>query len=196
MGHFNNVGLRNGELAEEEKYKEYLMQFTPENYSTPYIVKTMEDLPNGLSVEVIENDILANPEIKMVIIDGFNLMNHKGKDSNRNNMSNTSRQLRQLFGKYGVVGLVVHQTPQSAEKENMKKDEIGNRIVKPPEIHQYSETIAVIQDACTVLTFDQVDGLGKLKIVKARQPVVGKEIDLNCNFNYGFIEEVPENFNF
>lgn len=188
MGHFNNVGLRNGELENEDQFKKYLEQFNEDN-TIPYIIKTMEDLPDGLSVDVIEADILMNPEIKMVIIDGFNLMNHKGRDGNRNNMSNTSRQLRQIFGKYGVVGVVVHQTPQSAEKENMLKDENGNRMVTPPRIDQYSETIAVIQDACTVLTFDQNDGLGKLRIAKCRQPSVDEEIDLDCNFNMGFIEE-------
>ena len=189
MGHFNNVGLRNGELENEEQFRNYLLAFNDQN-NTPYIVKTMEDLPDGLSTDVIEADILMNPDIKMVIIDGFNLMTHKGKDGNRNNMSNTSRQLRQIFGRHEVVGLVVHQTPQSAEKENSaNKDEAGRRMVKPPEIHQFSETIATIQDPSTVLAFDQLDGLGKLKITKCRQPAVGEEIDLNCNFNLGFIEE-------
>jgi replicative DNA helicase len=151
----------------------------------------MGDLPKGLSLEVIEADLQANPNIKMVIIDGFNLMSHKGnsKDGNRNAMSNTSRKLRQIFGKYGVVGLIVHQTPTSAEKENSSKDDVGNRIVTPPQIHQYSETVAVIQDACTILTFDQLDGVGKMKLAKSRTPNVGKEIELHCDFNMGFIRE-------
>lgn len=194
-GHFNNVALKFGNLDNEEQYKEYLQQFNEEN-STPYIVKTMEDLPFGLTIKQIENDLSTMENINMVIIDGFNLMQHKGNDSSRNNMANTSRHLRQLFAKYNIVGIVVHQTPQSAEKENAQKDEIGRRIVKPPELHQYSETIAVIQDACTVLSFDQHDGIGKLKVVKARQPVIGLEIELTCNFNYGYIEERPETFDF
>ncbi len=193
-GHFNNMGLRNGDLDNEDRYRDYLLGFSEEN-TTPYIVKTMEDLNDGISVDVVEADLMMNPEIKMVIIDGFNLMTHKGKDGNRNNMSNTSRQLRQIFGRMGVVGVIVHQTPQSAEKENTDKDEAGRRMVKPPELHQYSETIAVVQDACTVITFDQIEGSGKLKIAKCRQPHVGEEIDLNCNFNLGFIEET-HNFSF
>lgn len=190
-GHFNNTALKAGSLNEENKYFEYLKQFN-DTREIPYMVKTMEDLNKGLSLDVIEADLQANPAIKMVIIDGFNLIAHKGNKggSNRDAMSNTSRQLRQLFGKYGVVGLIVHQTPTSAEKDNLQKDEAGTRMVKPPEIHQYSETVAVIQDACTVLTFDQFDGSGKLKLAKARTPHVGKDLELHCDFNLGFIREV------
>lgn len=189
-GHYNNTQLKLGELENEEIYFNYLGKFNDKN-DVPYIVKTMGDLPKGLSLEVVEADLQANPNIKMVIIDGINLMSHKGnsKDGNRNAMSNTSRKLRQIFGKYGVVGLIVHQTPTSAEKENSSKDDVGNRIVTPPQIHQYSETVAVIQDACTILTFDQLDGVGKMKLAKSRTPNVGKEIELHCDFNMGFIRE-------
>lgn len=190
-GHFSNMALKMGNLYDEDKFESYLEQFNEEN-ETPYIIKTMGDMPKGLSLEVIEADLQANPNIKMVIIDGFNLMTHKGNkgSSNRDNMSNTSRALRQLFGKYKVVGIVVHQTPTSAEKENQGKDESGARIVKPPEIHQYSETIAVVQDACTVLTFDQYDGCGKMKLAKSRTDGVGNELELQVDFNRGYIREV------
>lgn len=190
-GHFNNTSLKAGNLVDENKYFEYLKQFN-DSREIPYMVKTMEDLNKGLSLDVIEADLQANPQIKMAIIDGFNLIAHKGNKggSNRDAMSNTSRQLRQLFGKYGVVGMVVHQTPTSAEKENIQKDEAGTRMVKPPEIHQYSETVAVIQDACTVLTFDQFDGSGALKLAKARTPNVGKVLELHADFNLGYIKEV------
>lgn len=192
-GHFRNSALRVGSLDNEEQYKKYLEEFNEQN-ETPYIVKTMEDLSNGLSVDVIEADLQANPNIKMVIIDGLLLMTHKGKGgSNRDALSNTSRALRQLFGKYKVVGIVVHQTPQSAEKENAGKDETGARVVKCPELHQYSESIATIQDACTVITFDQYQGSGKLKLAKSRTPHVGDEIEIHCDFDNGFIREV-ENY--
>jgi replicative DNA helicase len=188
IGHFNNVHLKTGKLQNEDEYKSFLDNFNEEQ-ETPYIIKTMEHLPQGLSLEVIEADIIANPEIKMVIIDGFNLMAHKGRGSNRDSMSNTSRQLRQLFARHGVVGIVVHQTPTSAEKENGGEDETGARIVNPAKIHQYSETIAVIQDACTVLSFDQHDGVGKILIAKTRTPNVNKEITLHCDYNHGYIKE-------
>ena len=109
-GHFRNSEIKLGALKKEQQYMNYLNNFNEDN-EVPYIVKTMGDLPRGLSIDVIEADLQGNENIKMVIIDGFNLMNHKGNDGNRNNMSNTSRKLRQLFGKYGVVGLVVHQVP-------------------------------------------------------------------------------------
>jgi len=193
-GHFNNTELKSGELQNEEQYMKYLDKFNG-TVKTPYIIKTMGDLPKGLSLDVIEADLQANKNVQMVIIDGFNLIAHKGSSgsSNRDKMSNTSRRLRQMFGKYKVAGLVVHQTPTSAEKENQEKDEAtGTRIVKPPELYQYSETIAVVQDACTVLTFDAFQGVGKLKLAKARTPYVGEEIELHCDFNLGFIQEVTD----
>lgn len=185
-GHFMNSALRTGELSNEDKYFKYLEQFKEDN-QTPYLVKTMGDMNKGLSIDVIEADLQANDNISMVIIDGFNLMSHKGKDGNRNNMSNTSRKLRQIFGKYGVVGILVHQTPASAEKGN---DESGARIVEPAEISKYSETIACIQDACTILSFDQADGVGKMLLSKCRTPNVGKTLELQCDFNRGYIKEV------
>lgn len=187
LGHFNNAKLKLGKVN-DSKYKEFLDGFTEEN-ETPYIIKTMEHLPKGLSLEVIEADLQANPEIEMVIIDGFNLMQHKGRGSNRDNMSTTSRNLRQLFGRQQVAGIVVHQTPTSAEKENKEDDDTGARIVKPPELDQYSETIAVIQDASTIFSYDYHDGLGKLKLAKARTPNVNKEITLHADYNHGYITE-------
>lgn len=190
-GHFRNSLMKNGQLdgRNEQEYFEYLEQFNEDN-EVPYIVKTMGDLPKGLSVDVIESDLQANENIKMVIIDGFNLMNHKGNDGNRNNMTNTSRRLRQLFGKYGVVGVVVHQVPTSAERENRTEDETGARMVEPPRLDQYSESVAVIQDACTVLNFDQADGVGKVRLAKARTPHVDEILELQVDFDMGYIKEV------
>lgn len=190
IGHFNNVGLKTGQLADEEgTYQSYLKNFNDEK-ETPYIIKTMEHLPQGLSTDVISADLQANPEVSMVIIDGFNLMSHKGRDGNRNNMTNTSRMLRQLFARHQVVGLVIHQTPTDAEKDKGgEDDETGARVVSPPKIHQYSETIAVIQDACTVLNYDQSDGLGKLLLAKTRTPNVDRELTLHCDYNHGYIKE-------
>lgn len=196
IGHFSNTGLRNGELGHDEaRYANHLNRFNDEN-EVPFIVKTMEDLNKGLSLATIEADLSMLRDIKLVVIDGFNLMEHGGRDSNRNNMSNTSRKLRQLFGRHGVAGLVIHQTPTSAEKENRNTDELGTRIVEPPRLDQYSESVALIQDPCTILTFDQQDGMGAIKIVKARVPNVNKVVQLQCNFNFGFIDEVPETFDF
>ena len=156
-GHFNNSELKTGKLGNEDTYRNYLSDFTEDN-ETPYIIKTMEHLPDGLTLGVIESDLNSNPDVNMVIIDGFNLIAHEGRDSKRNNMTATSRRLRQMFAKHNVVGLVVHHTPTSAE-EDKEDDDTGARVVSPPDIHEYSETIAVIQDAVTVLSFDQHDGL-------------------------------------
>lgn len=199
-GHFNNSDLKRGELVNEHQYIKYLEEnFSDNDEATPYIIKTMEDLDFGLTLDVIEADLSNNPELKVCIIDGFNLMSHSGKDStSRNNMANTSRRLRQIFGKYGVLGIVIHQTPTAAEKENRTTDELGKRMVKAPRIDQYSETVAVIQDACTVLTFDQSDGNGVLAVRKARLPIVDSEVNLYCDFNLGYINEISQaqTFNF
>lgn len=187
IGHFDNVKVRRGNLENEDEYREYLGGFNEEN-EVPFIIKTMEDLPKGLSIDVIEADLISMENIGLVVIDGFNLMNH-GKGG-RDAMGQTSRRLRQLFGRYKVAGLVVHQTPTAAEKENMNDDpELGSRQPVPPRLDQYSETVATIQDPATILTFDQHDGVGKMLVAKAREPVVGNVLDLRCNFNYGYITE-------
>lgn len=187
VGHFNNVAMRNGDLQNEEKYFQFLDGFTDNEH--PYIIKTMEDLPDGLSVDVIEADLQLNPNVKMVIIDGFNLMTHGKGRLDRNAMTQTSRRLRQLFGKYSVVGLVVHQVNASEEKENKKKEDSENPMPKPASILGYSETIAVVQDACTILSFDAVDGNGQIFIAKCRGTGKEKTVDLLLNFNMGFIQE-------
>lgn len=195
VGHFDNTKLRRGHLENEEQYKGWLQAFSPEMGQAPYIIKTMEDLPDGLTLETIEADLNIYQNIQIVIIDGFNLMVH-GKGKMRDSMTYTSRRLRQIFGRYKVAGIVVHQTPGSAEKENRETDEDGNRVVKPPKLSDYSETIAVIQDAATVLTFDAHQGTGKISIEKAREPRVGEEIDLTTNFNMGYITEEDTEFVF
>jgi replicative DNA helicase len=186
-GHFDNVKIRRGLLDNEEEYMSYLDDFNDSN-EVPYLVKTMEDLPKGLSIEVIEADLeMYGEKIGMVIIDGFNLMDHKGRG--RDAMSATSRALRQLFGRRKVTGLVIHQTPTSAEKE-MKVDEDELEVEIPvPQVTDYSETISVVQDSASVLTFNQIDGRGRLFIGKAREPNVGKSVDLRCQFNLGYITE-------
>jgi replicative DNA helicase len=188
--HFNNSLLRRGELENEEEYFRYLEQFDLTEEEKPkLLIKTMEDLPKGLSLEVIEADLEQNPDIEVVVIDGFNLMNH-GRTNDRNSMTTTSRRLRQLFGRHNVLGIVTHQVNNESEKANKEfDDETGARIVKAPPIESYSESIALIQDPAMILTFDQHDGIGQLLVAKAREPIVGKTIDLHCNFNLGFIEE-------
>jgi replicative DNA helicase len=187
-GHYDNTLLRRGRLANEKEYLGFLKGFNLNSETAPYIIKTMEDLPNGLTLEAVEADIQMNPEVKLVIIDGFNLMIHGGRGKMRDSMTQTSRRLRQTFGKYKVAGLVVHQTPGAAEKEN-KPDDDGVRVLKPPRLTDYSETIAVIQDAATAITFDADESSGKISVEKAREPMVGTVIDLSVDFNQGYIKE-------
>lgn len=189
LGHFNNVNIRTGELEEEEEYFEFLDGF--DDNETPYVIKTMEHLPDGLSLDVIESDLQQNPNVKMVIIDGFNLMQHGKGKLDRNAMTATSRKLRQLFGRYQVVGLVVHQVNANEERDNKKgkDDEVVERVPKPASILGYSETLAVVQDAAHILSFDAVDGMGAVQLVKTRGLGKDKIMNLNLNFNLGFIKE-------
>lgn len=186
-GHFDNVKIRRGNLDNEAAYMEYLESFNDSN-EVPYIIKTMEDLPNGLSTDVIKSDLeMYGDKIQMVIIDGFNLM--KFPKLGRDGMSATSRELRQIFGRYKVAGLVIHQTPTSAEKE-MKVDEDELEVELPvPQLTDYSETVSLVQDSSTVLTFNQREGRGRLFIAKCREPHVGESVQLRCNFNLGYITE-------
>lgn len=81
------------------------------------IIKTMEDPQRGLPLDVIESDIEQNLDVEVVVIDGFDLMNH-GRQNDRNSMTTTSRRLRQLFARYNILGIVTHQVSNEAEKEN------------------------------------------------------------------------------
>lgn len=197
LGHFNNMAMRNGELYDvvEQRYFDYLDAFHEGTDNAPYIIKTMEDLPQGLSVDIIEADLQANPDIKMVIIDGFNLMLHKGGRSLRDSMTVTSRRLRQICGRHNVVLIVVHQISNAGDKESQIIDTDGLRLVNPPDLNAYSETIAVIQDACVVLSYDYCEGEGAIKVVKTRSNNLGQRIDLECNYNEGYLKEfTPEVF--
>jgi replicative DNA helicase len=191
IGHFNNTQIRNGELENEEDYMKFLDQF--QDNETPYIIKTMEHLPDGLTLDVIESDLQQNPNIRMVIIDGFNLITHGKGKLDRNAMTLTSRRLRQIFGRYNVLGVVVHQVNANEERENKKKnkdDELAERIPKPASILGYSETLAVVQDASHILSFDAVDGMGALQLVKTRGTGKDKIVNLHVDFNRGYIREV------
>lgn len=192
LGHFNNMAMRNGELYEvvENRYFEYLDSFNENTTNPPYIIKTMEDLPQGLSVDIIEADLLANPTIKFVIVDGFNLMAHRGGRGLRDSMTITSRRLRQLCGRHNIVLLVVHQVSTEGDKNSKIIDsEAGCRLVNAPDLTSYSETIAVIQDACTVLTYDYCEGEGQLRVCKSRANNVDQRINLECNYNEGYLTE-------
>ena len=186
LGHYNNVQLRNGTLTNEDEYFTFLDGFQEDE--VPYLIKTMEDLQEGLSLDVIEADLQLNPNIKVVLIDGFSLMDHGKGDTS--SMAKTSRRLRQIFGKYNVLGIVVNQVSASSEKEKGKeKQEDGTTLPNPAGLLGFSSTSAVIQDAAHVLSFDAVNGYGQIYIPKTRG--TGKEavVDLNCNFNSGFITE-------
>ena len=192
-GHFKNSQLARGELDNEEEYFRYLDTFNAKN-ETSYILKSMEDLKEGLSIQQIKQDLNVYPNTQVIIIDSFNLMRHKGGIKNmRNSLSQTSRELRQLFVKENVLGIVVHQTGAAGEREKKKKEDVENVIIKPPSILDYSETISTIQDPSCIISFAQRDGIGKISVEKARvDKAKGFLLDLHCDFNAGFITQVND----
>lgn len=197
-GGFNNRGLFTGNLDfhSEEQYLEWLNKFNKENGRAPMIIKTQEDWPNGLTLQQIEHDIQVNkPDV--MVIDQFSLIKHSSND--RHGMTNTSRRLKELAGKYGMVIILLYQANGDSEKRKGKEEnaEDGVKELTPPRMSDYSETIAVIQDSDTVLTFDsttwkdeqtkQQCGKALLYVGKNRSGGEGTELDLNWVPNNGII---------
>lgn len=190
LGHFSNTHIKKADLYNEDEYFGYLSAFN-ENTQHDYLIKTMEDLPKGLSCDVIEADLLAHPNTKMVIVDGLNLM--RGiSNNNRDNITYNSRRIRQMANRYNVVFVVSHQVSKQGMKESEFTDESGLRIVSPPKLDSYSEGIATIQDPTAVLSYDYSDGIGKFLVAKSRDNNKDDEIELQVNYDTGYIEEVQE----
>ena len=154
MGHFNNSELSRGELKNEEEYFSYLDKFNVKN-ETSYIVKSMNDLPHGLSLEQIKEDINLYPQTQVLIIDGFNLMRHKGGIKNmRNSLSQTSRDLRQFFVKESILGIVIHQSAAAGERERKKKDDVQEVMISPPSIlifRKLRQSFKIVHAFCHLL---------------------------------------------
>lgn len=199
-GGFSNRGLFTGDLdfISEEAYRAWLQQFNGDGCKPPVIIKTQEDWPKGLTVYQIEHDIQVHkPDV--MIIDQFSLIRHKGGD--REGMTVTSRRLKELAGKHGVVIVLLYQANGDYGKRKDKgesKADDGLKELNPPKITDYSETIAVIQDANVILTFDSTTwkdqlsgrqcGKALLYVAKGRNGGEGTELELNWIPNEGVID--------
>jgi replicative DNA helicase len=190
LTNINNQNIKQGLLSTEEelKYINSISKLT--NNENKLIIKTCEHLSDGLNIDTINKDLESN-KYDIVVIDGFNLMSHKRLDNTRNTLSNTSRELRRIFIKYNVLGIVVHQVSRKDEQYNNMIDSDGERLISPPELHQFSESISLIQDPTIIITFDRIDYMGQLKIVKAKEPIEedNNTIDLFVDYNVGVIKE-------
>lgn len=198
-GGFNNRGLFTGALdfRDEEAYKEWLSKFSKDAGQAPFVIKTQEDWPSGLTLYQIDHDIqVCKPDI--IIIDQFSLIRHSSAD--RSGMTNTSRRLKELAGKYGIIICLLYQANGDYEKRKSQSETEDNSIKElvPPRLSDYSETIAIIQDSDVVLTFDSTTwkdektkkqcGKALLSIGKSRAGGEGSELDLNWIPNEGIIE--------
>lgn len=169
-GGFNNRGLWQGQLGlSESEYLEFTKKFNRDSNRPPFIIKTPRDWMDGLTLNQLEYDI-KQTNADLVVIDHFMLMNFKGKS--HEDKSAGSRALKQLAAKLGVVMVLLYQASGSYIKESQKESS-AIRELSPPRVKDYSETIAVIQDADKFMGLDAVTFVdpetkrkrGKAKIV-------------------------------
>lgn len=188
---FSNREMLAGHVSEEAAFREYLRKFDGNSAGeTPgYILKVRGEYPNGLTLAQIERDIVENDlSGGLYILDQLNLAEYHALPGG---MKEFNRKLTGIFAKYGVVGLVMTQANGDSEKKK-QKDEDGRSILQPPDLGAYSETIATIQDARTVLTFDSLDSNAILSLEKATDGGVGTQIPLFWNPDQGEICELTD----
>ncbi len=198
-GKFSNRALFTGSLDfhSEEDYKKYLGDYGKGSTKAPLIIKTQEDWAKGMTVAQIEHDIQTHhPDV--VIIDQFSLIRHITND--RDGKSDTSKRLKEMAGKYGVVICLLYQANGDYEKSKKKSDveDESLRILQPPTVKDYSETIQIIQDVDCLLTFDSTKwkdaqtneecGKALLFVAKSRAGGEGTELEMNWLPDAGLIE--------
>lgn len=152
--HFSNRQLWTGSLdmRVEEEYRRFTSQFTRSSGRPDFIVQDSEDWLEGLSLAQLNADI-ERYKPDLVVIDQFNLMRFNAH--NRDAKSALSRELKQIAARKRVVILVLYQTNGDYER-GRSTDAEGIRELKLPQLSDYSETIAVIQDSSIVYGFDAV----------------------------------------
>lgn len=194
-----NRGLSTGSL-DSNTYQTYVRKLDELNEANrpDFIIRTPDDWPNGLTIEQVESDIeLYRPDV--VIIDQFSLMTHRGGDDAKSKAA-TSRRLKLMFARLNIVGIVVGQASGEYGKRVNKREEGEGDVqeLDPPTEADYSETIAIIQDATQVIAFDSTqwrdptDGRfrGKARMIVriSRTGGAGTSVDLTWCPDDGIIE--------
>jgi replicative DNA helicase len=190
---FSNRGLWTGQLENEQQYFDYLQQFRKGTGAADLIIKTAMDWSRGLTLEQIQHDA-EQTRADVIVIDQFSLLQFKS--SSKEDKTSFSRKLKQLAAKLGVVIFVLYQTNGSYLKK-VKEDEDGLTELVLPSLDDYSETIALIQDASFVFGWASVTwkdestgrrrGKGIAGILKARDGGAGTECDVEFCPNDGII---------
>lgn len=198
-GKFSNRALFTGSLDfhSEEAYRDYLGDFGKGTTKAPLVIKTQEDWAKGLTVAQIEHDIQTHkPDV--VIIDQFSLIRHITND--RDGKSNTSKRLKEMAGKYGIVICLLYQANGDYERGKKKSDveDESLRVLQPPTLKDYSETVQIVQDVDCLLTFDATKwkdvltgnecGKALLFVAKSRTGGEGIELEMNWIPDQGVIE--------
>lgn len=187
----SNRGIFNGSLDEITKETYFRKLDELKRSGRPdYIVKTPEDWASGLTVEQIEADIdQYAPDV--VIIDQFNLMEHRGNE--HGDKARTSRRLKLLFARKRVVGVVLTQANgdyvKRQDRQSDDHDENEIRELRPPKRGDYSDTIAVRQDCTQMIALDADNRFHKAVVVVeiSRTGGEGTTVDLSWFPDAGII---------
>ncbi len=192
-----NRGLYTGKLAPTDKsaYHDFTSQFYRGNGKMPLIVKTSENWPNGLTIGQLEADI-KETAATVVIIDQFNLM--RAKSSSTEDKTLLSRQIKQMANRLGVLVVMLCQTNGDYLRKNPAgSGDDGIRELKLPTLADYSETIAIQQDADIFIGFDAVtfldgatgkaSGKALIGVLKGRNGGAGSEIEVLWCPDHGII---------
>lgn len=199
----SNQGLWTGTLdpGAEERYVEWLRS-QAQAQRPDLIIRGPDDWPMGLTLEQIRYDI-KQYQPDLIIIDQFNLCRFRGSD--HASKAEFSRQLKLLFAAEGIVGVVCNQADgeygarrdRQAGGDDDDHGGDGVRELCPPKPSDYSETIATIQDANKVLSFDAVKwrdpatgkdrGKALLSVEKSRSGGEGTQLELHWLPNDGVI---------
>jgi replicative DNA helicase len=195
-GGFSNRGLWTGQLDKtiEATYRVYLEGFTAGNGRAPVIVKTPHEWPDGLTIAQLDSDI-DRTKADIVVIDHFGLCRFgAGKHAARD----FSRELKQLAARKGVIIVLLYQANGDYLRNKTTKDETtGIRELRIPELGDYSDTVAVLQDSSFVIGFDAVmwkdedtqrwRGKALAGITKSRTGGIGTNVEIDWLPNDGII---------
>jgi replicative DNA helicase len=149
MRRLSQYRLTDGEL---QRYQSGLMSMSGDERRGDIILEDQTDWPQGLTLEQIEASVERHrPDV--LIIDQFNLIVGGSKWEAQ---AERSRWLRQFFARKNIVGVVITQANGDHVKDAGVKSDDPSRELRPPDIGDYSGTIAVRQDCTHLIALDSV----------------------------------------
>lgn len=176
------VETKDGEAID---YGTYIDQLA--NCDVPFLVITPKEL-NGQELDIPTLEVLIkkhNPDI--IGIDQLSLMSdHKQAENKRVQLANISKELYKLTEIYQKPILAVAQANREAAKDKKKNSTIV------PGLDQIADSDDIARNATRVLSMGQIEDMLKLKNTKNRYGIVGQEILISFDFNYGLFTEMED----